>query len=382
MPSLGPSDPTRSLPAERVLPLARAAGAECGVTRLAEVTRLDRFGLPVWQAIRPLSRAVSVHQGKGANDTDARIGALMEAIESHAAENFDAEGPICRFDELPADRRARCFTDFAIYRHDPPAADRPRKWAEASELVSGNTLYLPFETVSLDFTRNTPSAFDRTSNGVAAGTSRDDASLAALHEFIERDAMIEWQRESMLDRMACTLDVETVPFEWLRLWRDRLRESGTAVRFYRVPTMTSTPLFACEINDLGKDGVHYRAGQGRGCHADPEIALFKALAEALQARLTVIAGARDDLFNDDYVVPANGFRIIFGLPLPSGYDGVDWQEVAPGPNKTEHLAEALARAGYPQVALVDLAETYGITVVRAFICGFGSLRRRRRPPLP
>ena len=364
-----------------MLPLARAAGADSGVTRLAEVTRLDRFGLPVWQAIRPLSRAVSVHQGKGANDTDARIGALMEAIESHAAESFEAEGPVCRFDELSASRRARCFTDFAIYRHDPPAADRPRRWVEANDLLSGDTLYLPFDVVSLDFTRDSPSAFDRTSNGVAAGTSHDDAALAALHEFIERDAVIEWQRESMLDRMVSTLDLETVPFEWLRLWRDRLKEAGAALRLYRVPTMTGTPLFACEINDLGKDGVHYRAGQGRGCHANPEIALFKALAEALQARLTVIAGARDDLFDEDYRAPRNGFRIIFGLPLPPGHPGVDWQEVAPGPDSPALLAEALERAGYPQVALVDLAETHGITVVRAFVCGLGSLRRSRRPPL-
>src|SRR5215207_7185666 len=97
--ALGPWDPTRSADSQAVLRRARAAAADAGVTRLADVTRLDRLGLPVWQAIRPMSRALSVHQGKGATDTDAQIGALLEAVESDSAERFDSEGPICRFDD-------------------------------------------------------------------------------------------------------------------------------------------------------------------------------------------------------------------------------------------------------------------------------------------
>ncbi|MCL6649199.1 MAG: YcaO-like family protein [Chloroflexi bacterium] len=40
-------------------------------------------------------------------------------------------------------------------------------------------------------------------------------------------------------------------------------------------------------------------GAGQGCHARREIALLRALTEATQSRLTVIAGTRDDLFVDD-----------------------------------------------------------------------------------
>ena len=66
--------------------LIRAArcGAACGVSRVADLTFLDVLNLPVCQAVRPWSRALSVHQGKGLTRRDACLGALMEAVESCA----------------------------------------------------------------------------------------------------------------------------------------------------------------------------------------------------------------------------------------------------------------------------------------------------------
>ena len=365
--------------AERLLPVARAAGVDAGVTRLADVTRLDRFGLPVWQAVRPMSRALSVHQGKGATDQEAQIGALLEAVESHAAETYEADGPVCRFAALPERERAACFSDFARIRERPPAEDGEYRWIAAEDLVSGGALHLPFDLLSLDLTRDVPSPFDRSSNGLATGATRDDAVLAALHEFIERDAVAHWQQEPLLARMACTLDLDTLPFSWPHLWHDRISTAGAALRFYRVPTLTGTPLFTCEINDLDKEAYYYHANQGRGCHPCPEIALFKALAEALQARLTVIAGGRDDLFPANYALRRDGLiHVAFGLPLPPSMNGLHWDEVEPGPDRAADLADAFAGAGYPQVAALEIAAPHGLSVVRAFVCGLGSMRRRRR----
>src|SRR3712207_6265867 len=134
MPSLGPADPLRALPAERLLPAARSAAEAAGVTRLAELTRLDRLGLPVWQAVRPMSRALSVHQGKGATDADAQLGALMEAIESHSAENFDSDGPECSFRELPEKQRAPSICDYAADRARPPSPEEKHRWTAAENL--------------------------------------------------------------------------------------------------------------------------------------------------------------------------------------------------------------------------------------------------------
>jgi len=56
--------------------------AEMGITRLANVTGLDRVGIPVVMAMRPNSRSVAVSQGKGVDLDAAKASAVMESVES------------------------------------------------------------------------------------------------------------------------------------------------------------------------------------------------------------------------------------------------------------------------------------------------------------
>src|SRR5687768_18618096 len=105
----------------------RGIAPACGVTRLADITRLDEVGMPVWQAIRPAGRALSVHQGKGASPLHARIGALSEAIESDCAERAEADGPTAPFDGLAESQRAPSFSDYSRSR-ELPAPEGPVAW--------------------------------------------------------------------------------------------------------------------------------------------------------------------------------------------------------------------------------------------------------------
>jgi ribosomal protein S12 methylthiotransferase accessory factor len=366
--------------AETLLERAQRAARACGVTRLADLTRLDRLGLPVWQAVRPMGRALSVHQGKGATANDAKLGALLEAVESHLAESVAPAGPACRFSELPPQERAGSLADFACRRDSPLPADEEIQWVEATDLVEGGRFHLPFDLVSLDFTRGLPSRFDRTSSGVAAGASRDEAIVVALHETIERDAVAEWTSGGLLARTADGLDLETVPFEWLQAWRRRLAEAGIVLRIYCVPSVTRSPTFVCELNDRSVDRAPYRATPGSGTHSDPEIALFRALAEGIQSRSTWIAGAREDRLGSDYEAGITGATVAFGLPLPPGWTGRHWNETDAGPTGVEGLAAALGAAGYPRIAVYDLGEIEGFHLVKLWVCGLGSRARRRRSP--
>lgn len=373
----GPADPLRSVRAPALLEPARAAARAAGVTRLAELTRLDCLGLPVWQAVRPMSRALSVHQGKGVSDADAQLGALMEALESHHAEAFEAEGPRCSFEALAAAHRPADLADVAADRRAPPDSRAEQRWVEAVDLSTGEPLFLPFDLVSLDLTRHVPSPFDRSSNGIAAGASRDEAITVALQEAIERDAVTEWRAGGIIGCTASALDPGTLPFDWFHEWRERIRAAGAALRCYRVPSIGGTPVVACELQDFAKEGAPYRATQGSGCHALPELALFKALAEAIQCRATAIAGAREDLPPPAYGSDPGTVEIGFGLPLPRGMTGVSWSAVEPGP---ADLVAALGEAGYPQIAAVSLATLPGIAIAKVHVCGLGGLRRRRRLP--
>ena len=73
----------------RVRPLAK----QMGITRLGNITGLDRIGIPVAIAVRPNSRSVSVSQGKGLDLPQAMASALMEASEGFHAEEL---GPVRR----------------------------------------------------------------------------------------------------------------------------------------------------------------------------------------------------------------------------------------------------------------------------------------------
>ena len=60
-----------------------------GITRVANITGLDRIGLPVALAFRPNSRNLAVSQGKGLTLDAAKASAVMETIEHFHAESID-----------------------------------------------------------------------------------------------------------------------------------------------------------------------------------------------------------------------------------------------------------------------------------------------------
>ena len=64
-----------------------------GVTRIADITDLDRIGLPVYTAIRPTAEdgAISIYGGKGISKDHAKASAIMEAFERYSAEKQDCD---------------------------------------------------------------------------------------------------------------------------------------------------------------------------------------------------------------------------------------------------------------------------------------------------
>ncbi|MFY0541927.1 YcaO-like family protein [Nannocystis pusilla] len=69
---------------------------------------------------------------------------------------------------------------------------------------------------------------------------------------------------------------------------------------------TSPPTSACRPTRVGSSTApsaalgRPRACGGYGAHLDPAVALLRALTEAVQSRLTLIAGSRDDLSPKTY----------------------------------------------------------------------------------
>ena len=61
---------------------------EVGITRVADITGMDRIGIPVYAAIRPDSKSLAVDSGKGITREQAKCSAVMEAIERWAQDEY------------------------------------------------------------------------------------------------------------------------------------------------------------------------------------------------------------------------------------------------------------------------------------------------------
>jgi YcaO-like protein with predicted kinase domain len=288
------ADPGETL--ARVRPYA----ARMGITRVGNITGLDRIGIPVAIAVRPNSRSVSVSQGKGLELPQAMASALMEACEGFHAEEI---GPVRRLsyrqlaaNDTVADPAELCAGSREFDEHAAIS------WIEGYDLLRREPCWVPAEIVHTDYTVRQPDGyFLAGSNGLASGNHVTEAINAALYELVERDAVALWIARPILRRAHCALDLGSVDDPDCRALLARYEAAGIAVRVWNVTTDIGIAAFLCEIRDLSAgDPRRLRRFHGSGCHADRAIALSRALTEAAQTRLTYIAGIRDDLSPAEY----------------------------------------------------------------------------------
>jgi len=354
------------------------------MTRLADVTGLDRVGIPVWQAVRPWSKSVSVHQGKGLDAEVAQLGACMEAVECHHAENWTGEIRAAEFAKLPKVERLPALDDCARVRG--VVGDDPIAWTRAERIGCDSGLWVPAAAVGLDACRARPWWIDCSSNGQGAGFDTDYASCKGLFEVIERDAYHSWLATSFVDRGRDGVAATSIRFEWFRTIDERLRALHIRIRLFALPAVVLVPVFVAEIIDLGPESRSLPFAHGICAHADAETALKGAIAEAAQSRLAEIAGARDDLELERPQIA--GPRAGLALPMPRTVALQEFDRrfpARPAPTPTLVFAaavEALSDAGYPVVGRIRLSPPCcQVTTIKMFVPGLAGRDRVRRGPV-
>jgi YcaO-like protein with predicted kinase domain len=282
----------------------RPHAARMGITRLGNVTGLDRIAIPVAVAVRPNSRSVSVSQGKGLDLIQAMASALMEATEGFHAEEVGK----CRrasYRELAADRavvdpQRLCSTG------RPFDADRKISWLEGFDLLQQEPCWVPAEIVHTDYTQPLDGYFLAGSNGLASGNHLVEALSSAICEPIERDAVAVWSALGIGAKAERVLDVASIDDPDCQALLAKYDKAGIAVRLWNVTTDIGIAAFLCDIRDSSAgEPARLRHFHGSGCHPDRAVALVRALTEAAQTRLTYIAGIRDDLLPSEYEEPPN-----------------------------------------------------------------------------
>lgn len=346
-----------------------------GITRLGNITGLDRIGIPVVVAVRPNSRSVSVSQGKGLDLPQAMASALMEAAEGFHAEEM-APGLRARYRDLAAreavvDPAALCP---AGRRFDERAVI---EWTSGWDLLRREPCWLPAEIVHTDYTRPLDGYFLAGSNGLASGNHPVEAVVAAICELIERDAVALWHVAGLRRQAERAIDLGSVDDPDCRALLDRYAQAGVAVQAWDLTTDVAIPAFLCRIRDPSPgDPCRLTGFQGSGCHPDRAIALVRALTEAAQTRLTYITGIRDDLLPQRYAEPANTdiadalYEALAWQAEPVAFRRIPSRDSDDLTDDLSHLLDCLRAIGAGRVVAVDLTRPeLAIPVVRVVIPG-------------
>lgn len=244
--------------------------------------------------------------GKGTTETQAKVSALCEAVERHSGW-FQGDEPTVRaayrdvadravhpdgvqlFHPRQYEGRERWnATHGPAHRVcEPFDESAPVEWTPMWSLTDGRHRLVP--TAMLYY--NAPGdrrPFAATSNGSAAGGSREDAVVQGFLELVERDAVALWwynrTRQPGVD-----LDAFGDP------WVARIREEHQGLdRRLWVLDLTSdlgVPVFAALSARTDKPAQDITLGFG--AHFDARIALRRAVAE-LNQMLPPVARARAD----------------------------------------------------------------------------------------
>jgi ribosomal protein S12 methylthiotransferase accessory factor len=369
---------------------ARAVLDIIGVTKVADVTDLDRVGIPNFMTVRPhdLGPGISYYNGKGTTRADAYAGAMMEAIERHAGERYD--GPVIASSHYNLRSDHPCVDPLEI--HVPMVRKYSEhlmlEWVLGFDLMTRRPTYAPLNCVVAPYSSDSGmSLFYTSTNGLASGNTRVEAVCHALCEVIERDATgLAMARADVRPAVAAILadmgfdgklsaepgkppliSLRGLPRRATALVR-KLQRAGLEVELQNLTPATGIATIACTIAEPQGLPTAFNTHSGCGTHPDARIALTRALTEAAQSRLTCIQGGREDL--PDFV-PAKGAPPVetrYGDRPTISFDDIASYQHPSVADDVEFIIERMRQSGFDQVVVVDITrQEVGIPVVRVIV---------------
>jgi len=284
-------DTHRVMPPAETLERIRSVIPEVGITRVADISGLDRVGLPVFSAIRPSAAdgAISVYAGKGVTESEARVSVIMEAVERFSAEveNFKRQLLFDSYENLSADNNAVNPTDLILPGR--LSSDTKIEWYPSWDILNDEEVLVPANAVFHPYRpqQGRWQLFRSNTNGLASGNVIEEAIFHGLMEVVERDAVsiAEINRNPGIG-----LAVAGGPAGDII---KKFEAQEIRVQLWWLPTDTGTPAIVAASDDEKMRDAALLV-MGAGSHTDPQIAALRALTEVAQSRATQIHGARED----------------------------------------------------------------------------------------
>jgi|HigsolmetaAR203D_1030402.scaffolds.fasta_scaffold00064_81 ribosomal protein S12 methylthiotransferase accessory factor len=348
-----------------------------GITRIGDITGLDRIGIPVVQAVRPLGLANAVTQGKGRDRDAAAVSAIMEAAEQFFAERIDRLRPV----RASAEKLGVAHELFARHVLPNAPANWPRietAWTRATDLLTGGPAWLPLEMVHTAYVEPPVASdglFFASTTGLAAAFSERAAVLHGLLECLERDAVARAHRvHGFFQRFR--IDPGTAGDAELEELVERVRAAGLHCAFWSAPGMAGVPVVWCQVMEDGSlPLITPYPADGFAADPDPVSAARRALLEAAQSRLAAISGARDDITrasfprHTDWGLIDGHRRLLAEGPKPMDFAALRERAPATEGDPLDRLLRHLSGAGISSVLCtpLDTRPCRGIAAVRVVV---------------
>lgn len=361
--------------------LSRMKGTvrKAGITRVADITGLDRIGIPVFTSVRPgaASGAVTVYAGKGYTPDEAQVSSIMEGMERHAAEPSGRaliQGSYVELELASIKNGSEVLNPLTLIL---PATGNyrstdPLEWCTGHSLVSGKEILVPAEAVFHPYSR-TNQLFRTNTNGLAVGNVLEEAIFHALMEVIERDAWSLFERGVLKGK---DLSIEPGTSGPIGDIMGKLSSANVKAYAKDITSDIGVATVAVALDDeMTRDPALLSLGVGT--HLEPEIAVMRALTEAVQSRLTTIHGTREDTYKADFArrvgyermkrinrkwfEPTGRLEEVKGMPSFRSNDFLD---------DIKHTLERLSSAGLEDAIAVDLTRSdTAVPAVRVIVPG-------------
>jgi ribosomal protein S12 methylthiotransferase accessory factor len=289
-----------------------------GVTRVADITGLDRIGIPIYSAVVPRSQdGLSASNGKGIFPIEAKAGAVMEAIERQTA--CKTRLPLIQgcFRELS---RGRTVLDPRNCRHTLVPNYSERRvyfWVAGRDLSTDGEVLVPAHVAGFAWNDVPPGPFSGycSSNGLSSGNIREEAICQGLCELIERDAWtiadIGAHLLPLVRRQVADPENAANGPDDFELFPSIEAQDDPASHLFRKADLH--PILHDITSDLGIPTVFAVVADesfpsfpmihvGAGTHPDVHVAARRALTEAAQSRCIDIQGVREDLVSAGSII--------------------------------------------------------------------------------
>ena len=349
-----------------------------GITRITEITHLDRVGIPVYSAIRPTAQdgGVSIYAGKGVKKDQAKASAMMEGFERYSAEKqgIDSENSvIATFNNLKNSINPKDL----ILSNETKDLDLDYaeiEWTLATDIVTEKEYYVPSNAIFHPYIpQKSVPLFKGNTNGLASGNVLEEAVLHGILEVIERDA---WSIFELTKKNKKQIDTKTIQNPLINELLNKFKKEAIDIKLMDLTVDVNIPTIAATADDtLLKDPALLTLGVGT--HLNPEVAIMRALTEVAQSRATQIHGAREDTVRADFMRKAGYKRM---KRINNHYfneekdqiqiDNIDNKATDSLKKDIEIVVSELKKFSLDKILFTDLTrEELGINVVRVIIPG-------------